>query len=89
MGNTNQWKIRDHRLCTVVESSMETRFHAANHTIPPSPSCEGSPTPRQGQKPLAVHGEKPNQDVGNYNLNGRDVILHVRLSLGNQFIIPL
>ncbi|MCI6577740.1 MAG: hypothetical protein SPJ37_06490 [Sodaliphilus sp.] len=34
------------------------------------------------------HGEKPNQDVGNYNLNGRDVILHVRLSLGNQFIIP-
>ena len=25
MGNTNQWKIRDHRLCTVVESSMESK----------------------------------------------------------------
>ena len=51
----NHW---DHRLCTVVESSMETRFHAANHTIPPQPSCEDSPTPRQGQKPLAVSRRK-------------------------------
>ena len=28
-------------------------------------------------------------NVGNYNLNGRDVILHVSLSLGILYIIPL
>ena len=87
MGNTNQWKIRDHRLCTVVESSMETRFHAANHTIR-HPLARAHPHHAKDKNRSPFHGEKPNQDVGNYNLNGRDVILHVRLSLGNQFIIP-
>ncbi|MCI6902997.1 MAG: hypothetical protein MR843_06055 [Bacteroidales bacterium] len=28
---------------TVRFASLETSFHAANHTIPPPPSCEGYP----------------------------------------------
>ena len=78
MGNTNQWKIRDHRLCTVPQTTQSHRH----------PLARAHPHHAKDKNRSPFHGEKPNQDVGNYNLNGRDMILHVRLSLGNQFIIP-
>ena len=74
---------------TVRFAPLETSFHAANHTLPPPPSCEGHPHCPKDKNRSPFHGEKPNQDVGNYNFNGRDVILHVRLSLDIQFIAPL
>ena len=47
---------------TVRFASLETSFHAANHTIPPPPSYEGLPlcpkdknrSPFQGEKPLKI-----------------------------------
>ncbi len=44
---------------TVRFASLETSFHAANHTIPPPPSYEGYPkdknrSPFHGEKPLMV-----------------------------------
>ena len=47
---------------TVRFASLETSFHAANHTIPPPPSHEGSPhcpkdknrSPFLGEKPLMI-----------------------------------
>ena len=57
---------------TVRFASLETSFHAANHTIPPPPSYEGSPhcpkdknrSPFHGEKPLMIKwflGKKPHQ----------------------------
>ena len=57
---------------TVRFASLETSFHAANHTIPPPPSYEGYPlcpkdknrSPFHGEKPLMIKwflGKKPHQ----------------------------
>ena len=73
---------------TVRFASLKTSFHAANHTIPPPPSYEGSPlcpkdknrSPLHGEKPLMITwflGKKPHQTSQNQHF-GRDVILHVR-----------
>ena len=72
-------------------ASLETRFHAANHTIPPPPSHEGLPhctkdknrSPFHGEKPLMIKWfleKKPHQISQEDNQHfGRDVIFHVRL----------
>ena len=71
---------------TVRFASLETSFHAANHTIPPPPSHEGYPhgpkdknrSPFHGEKPLMIKyflGKKLNLPI----LNGRDAILRVRV----------
>ena len=72
-------------------ASLETSFHAANHTIPTPPSYEGYPlctkdknrSPFHGEKPLMTKwflGKKPNQITQNDNQHlGRDVIFHIRL----------
>ena len=72
---------------TVRFASLETSFHAANHTIPPPPSYEGSPhclkdknlSPFHGEKPLMITwflGKKPHQ-ISQSILHGRDAILRV------------
>ena len=69
-------------------ASLETSFHAANHTIPPPPSYEGYPlcpkdknrSPFHGEKPLMIKyflGKKLNLPI----LHGRDAILRVRAKL--------
>ena len=40
-------------------ASLETSFHAANHTIPPPPSHEGSPHCPKDKNLSPFHGEKP------------------------------
>ena len=71
---------------TVRFASLETSFHAANHTIPPPPSYEGYPlcpkdknrSPFHGEKPLMIKyflGKKLNLPI----LHGRDAILRVRV----------
>ena len=40
-------------------ASLETSFHAANHTIPPPPSYEGSPHCPKDKNRSPFHGEKP------------------------------
>ena len=68
-------------------ASLETSFHAANHTIPPPPSCEGSPhctkdknrSPFHGEKPLMIKwflGKKPH--LPKKIFHGRDAILRIR-----------
>ena len=44
---------------TVRFASLETSFHAANHTIPPPPSCEGLPLCPKDKNRSPFHGEKP------------------------------
>ena len=44
---------------TVRFASLETSFHAANHTIPPPPSYEGSPLCPKDKNLSPFHGEKP------------------------------
>ena len=44
---------------TVRFASLETSFHAANHTIPPPPSYEGSPHCPKDKNRSPFHGEKP------------------------------
>ncbi|MDY6022725.1 MAG: hypothetical protein SPI75_08195 [Sodaliphilus sp.] len=43
---------------TVRFASLETSFHAANHTIPPPPSHEGSPHCPKDKNRSPFHGEK-------------------------------
>ena len=43
---------------TVRFASLETSFHAANHTIPPPPSYEGSPHCPKDKNRSPFHGEK-------------------------------
>ena len=63
--------------------------HAANHTIPPPPSYEGSPhcpkdknrSPFHGEKPMMIKyflGKKPHQ-ISQTILHGRDAIFRVRV----------
>ena len=44
---------------TVRFASLETSFHAANHTIPPPPSYEGYPFCPKDKNRSPSHGEKP------------------------------
>jgi len=44
---------------TVRFASLETSFHAANHTIPPPPSYEGLPLCSKDKNRSPFHGEKP------------------------------
>ena len=44
---------------TVRFASLETSFHAANHTIPPPPSYEGCPLCPKDKNRSPFHGEKP------------------------------
>ena len=44
---------------TVRFASLETSFHAANHTIPPPPSYEGLPLYPKDKNRSPFHGEKP------------------------------
>ena len=44
---------------TVRFASLETSFHAANHTIPPPPSYEGYPHGPKDKNRSPFHGEKP------------------------------
>ena len=44
---------------TVRFASLETSFHAANHTIPPPPSYEGLPHCPKDKNRSPFHGEKP------------------------------
>ena len=44
---------------TVRFAALETSFHAANHTIPPPPSYEGSPHCPKDKNRSPLHGEKP------------------------------
>ena len=44
---------------TVRFASLETSFHAANHTIPPPPSHEGIPRCPKDKNLSPFHGEKP------------------------------
>ena len=73
---------------TVRFASLETSFHAANHTIPPPPSYEGSPHCPKDKKPLAVSRRKtPDDNMISWKevcitspktiLHGRDAILCV------------
>jgi len=43
---------------TVRFASLETSFHAANHTIPPPPSNEGYPRCPKDKNRSPFHGEK-------------------------------
>ena len=43
---------------TVRFASLETSFHAANHTIPPPPSYEGLPRCPKDKNRSPLHGEK-------------------------------
>ena len=40
-------------------ASLETSFHAANHTIPTPPSYEGLPLYTKDKNHSPFHGEKP------------------------------
>ena len=44
---------------TVRFASLETSFHAANHTITPPPSYEGYPLCPKDKNRSPFHGEKP------------------------------
>ena len=47
---------------TVRFASLETSFHAANHTIPPPPSYEGLPRCPKDKNRSPFHGEKTPDD---------------------------
>ena len=47
---------------TVRFASLETSFHAANHTIPPPPSYEGCPLCPKDKNRSPFHGEKTPDD---------------------------
>ncbi|MDD7191702.1 MAG: hypothetical protein SPG08_08590 [Sodaliphilus sp.] len=68
-------------------ASLETSFHAANHTIPTPPSYEGYPLCPKDKNLSPFHGEKPLMTKGFLGkkaespktiLHGRDAILRVR-----------
>ncbi|MDY4780942.1 MAG: hypothetical protein SO193_04930 [Sodaliphilus sp.] len=83
---------------TVRFASLETSFHAANHTIPPPPSYEGYPhcpkdknrSPFHGEKPLKIKSilEKRLYQSPKTILHGRDAIFRVRTKWLIFNIIP-
>ena len=73
---------------TLRFASLETSFHAANHTIPPPPSYEGYPLCPKDKNRSPFHGEKPlivkwflekRLYLPKTILHGRDAILRVRI----------
>ena len=74
---------------TVRFASLETSFHAANHTIHPPPSYEGLPRCTKDKNRSPFHGAKPliiKYFLGKKSikfpetiLHGRDAILRVRV----------
>ncbi|MCI6293514.1 MAG: hypothetical protein MR647_07025 [Bacteroidales bacterium] len=67
---------------TVRLASLETSFHAANHTIQPPPSYEGLPLNTKDKKHSPCHGETPlmikyflGKKLNLPILTGRDAIL--------------
>ena len=71
---------------TVRFATLETSFHAANHTIPPPPSYECYPHCTKNKNRSPFHGEKPLMikwflgciKSSKTILHGRDAILRVR-----------
>ena len=72
---------------TVRFASLETSFHAANHTIPPPPSYEGYPLCPKDKNRSPFHGEKPLMKKNDLRRcvkspktisHGRDAIFRVR-----------
>ena len=53
--------------CDCALSSLETSFHAANHTIPPPPSYEGLPRCPKDKNHSPFHGEKPSHSTQPFN----------------------
>ena len=86
---------------TVRFASLETSFHAANHTIPTPPSHEGSPhcpkdknrSPFHGEKPLMIKwflGKKPHQISQNDNQHfglGRDILHPPTINITHSLIV--
>ncbi|MEE0452682.1 MAG: hypothetical protein UDD86_00090, partial [Sodaliphilus sp.] len=74
---------------TVRFASLETSFHAANHTVPPPPSYEGYPHCPKDKNRSPFHGEKTPDgkkflgrrlyQISQTILPGRDAILRVRV----------
>ena len=54
-----KWNASHLAVPTVRFASLETSFHAANHTIPPPPSYEGCPLCPKDKNRSPFHGEKP------------------------------
>ena len=54
-----KWNASHLAVPTVCFASLETSFHAANHTIPPPPSYEGLPLCPKDKNRSPFHGEKP------------------------------
>ena len=54
-----KWNASHLAVPTVRFASLETSFHAANHTIPPPPSYEGLPLCPKDKNRSPFHGEKP------------------------------
>ena len=83
---------------TVRFASLETSFHAANHTIPPPPSYEGYPLCPKDKNLSLFHGEKPLMikwftgrrlcQISQTILHGRDAILRVRVKWLTFNMIP-
>ena len=64
-------------------ASLETSFHAANHTIPPPPSHEGYPFCPKDKNRSPFHGEKPLMIDIQYNTAlWADVKYHVPTGIG-------
>ena len=80
---------------TVRFASLETSFHAANHTIPPPPSYESSPHCTKDKNRSPFHGEKPlvikrilgrrSYQISQTILHGRDAILRPRQIIDIQY----
>ena len=54
-----KWNASHFGGATVRFASVETSFHAANHTFPPPPSYEGYPLCPKDKNRSPFHGEKP------------------------------
>ena len=54
-----KWNASHLAVPTVRFASLETSFHAANHTISPPPSYEGCPLCPKDKNRSPFHGEKP------------------------------
>ena len=69
---------------TVRFASLETSFHAANHTNPPPPSYEGLPRCPKDKNRSPFHGEKPlieNDFLKRGRINLPKKILHGRVAI--------
>ena len=69
---------------TVRFASLETSFHAANHTIPPPPSYEGYPHCPKDKNRSLFHGEKPLMITW---ITGRSYIKSSKTKFHDKFVI--